>query len=244
MKLDGTASCPLKATVGSTLPPPSEGRLCLPPHPHPNRRGLKPAPPLVVLAGLTLLRLSSSSVTGCSPPSAEAEGGGTGSFLFLIPWSLPALVGRRLDRRLFSLRHRQFSGLALKGGPESLLFLALIGGSVASPRPPSNRRAASGSPPLVVVAGFTFLPGTPRQFSCLASIKGGGQESFLVNPVRLLPALVGRVQQAAPYSRSSSRRSPGSPLQGGRESLLLLSLRAVGSKLPTFGTRPCLPSRR
>ena len=65
----------------------------LPPHTPPNRRGLKPSPPLVVPGGFTFASSSSSSVLGSSPPW-QSQGGGSESFLFLLLALLPPLGGR------------------------------------------------------------------------------------------------------------------------------------------------------
>ena len=95
---------------------PSGGKLCFPPHPPSNRRSSKAAaPPLVVLAGLTFLARRHRQL-----PDArllrQAEGGGTGSFLFLLPSSL---AGSRwqpgVNPGLFSFVVVAFSQLALTG---------------------------------------------------------------------------------------------------------------------------------
>ena len=90
--------------------------------------------------------------------------------------------------------HRQFSGLALKGGPESFLFVSLTWGSVAPPHPLQSSDPL-GPPPLVVLAGLMFVGDTHRQFSGLAPYRGG-PESFLFGHLPLVPALVGRRAEA------------------------------------------------
>ena len=135
----------------AALPPLEEASL--PPDPHPIVRRLKPPLSTAGSRRLNVPRRSSSSVPGCSPLPVPGRGG-TGSFLFLSPRLLPPLGGRMQQAASSSsLRHRQFSGLALKGGPESFLFLALTGGSFASPRPPSDRSA--GQRPASLHCGFS-----------------------------------------------------------------------------------------
>ena len=94
-------------------------------------------------------------------------------------------------------------------------------GGFTSPRTPPNRRAASCSPPLVVVAGLTFVGDTPRQFPGLA-LTGRPRELPRWSPSSLAGSR--RADSKLSYCRSSSLRSPVSPLQGGPESLLLFSL--------------------
>ena len=99
----------------------SLGEALLPPDPHPTvERAKALSPPLGVLAGFTFLVGSSSSVTGCSPPRVP-RGGGTGSFLFVPPRLLPALVGRLSKLSLSSFVVTAFSGLALTGRPGELV---------------------------------------------------------------------------------------------------------------------------
>ena len=117
-------------------------------------------------------------------------------------------------------------GSPLQGGRESFLFLAQVGGSFAPSHtlPPISRTlkgppSTGGSRRLnvrVVVPSLQFpdarLPGKPGRRH---------RELCSVSPSSLAGS---RRQRQSRCSRSSSLRSLGSPLQGGRESLFLLSL--------------------
>ena len=76
----------------------------------------------------------------------------------------------RSDPKGSSLSEPRLDGGVLFSFRQLKLPSLSSGGSAASPTPPSNRRARLKpvSPPLVVVAGLTFLQDTPRQFSGLA----------------------------------------------------------------------------
>ena len=140
---------------------------------------LGPAPPLVVVAALTFVIVSSLT----SPP----KGGGPESFLFLS-WRL-SKGGSQQAGFLSSLIVAAFSGLARWGGPESLLLFPLTGGSVASPRPPSNRRplaSSTGCPRRLYVR-------TVHSSSVLSSRLPKGRRPRELPPLNwpLLPALKG-----------------------------------------------------
>ena len=61
----------------------------------------------------------------------------------LLPLLAP-LVGRAGKPALLSLRHRQFPGLAPRGGPGSFLFLALTWGKLCFPHTPIQSSEAVG----------------------------------------------------------------------------------------------------
>ena len=184
---------------------------------------------------------SSSSLTGCSPPSAKAEGGGTGGLLFLLVALVPALVGRSGKPDLSSLIVAAFSRLAPKGGRESLLLFPLTGGSFASPRPPSNRRSRyPGPPPLGVVAGFTFLTGTRRQFSGLASKEAAQRASSSTRFVSCLLSEAAAKAAVIVHRRGVLRARP---CRAARRACFS-SLQRRPALPDTFGTRPCpLPTK-
>ena len=137
-----------------------------------------------------------------------ARGGGTGSFFLLLVALLPALGG---SPRQAAVCSRSSSSVLwarpYQGGPESILFLSLSGERLRlSPHPSPNRRHLKVPPPLVVLAGLTFLLLRRAAVPGCSPLPGAREEAapgaLLFLSRRLLPALVGR-QQAA-YSRSSS----------------------------------------
>ena len=173
---------------GRRLKPAYKGGRCSKLHLERNRRTASCPPPRGKASPLPGPLTQSSHPEGCSSTdgsrrlnatvvivvvssrllASRCPGGGTGSFLLLFLGSLPALVGRTAKAVLFSLRHRQFSRLALKGGRESFLFLRSPVGELRSPTPPPLVRPRCGLSPLFVLAGLTFGRSTRRQFSQLA----------------------------------------------------------------------------
>ena len=116
------------------------GEALLPPYPH----------PIGAAVGRTSTGCSrgrrSSSVRRSSSPDARPPTGRAApvAWPFLSVRLLPLSVGGSSKLLPIVARHRCVLSARLAGGRESLLFLPLSGGSVASPTPPSNRQGPSG----------------------------------------------------------------------------------------------------
>ena len=210
-----------------------------PPDPHPIV-GRKRPPPLVVLAGLTFVDPSSSSVPGCSPPLKGRR------HRELPPPRSSSLAGSRWAVQqaepIVAASSSVLSARPFRAAERASSSLLSLGEALPPPDPhPIGQPAEAGFPPLVVLAGFTFVAGTPRQFSRLArwaAERASSSTRFL--SCRL--SMGGRQQAAflytfviAAFSRLALNRAAG---------------RACSSSLPgrrqqaaSFGTRPCLASR-
>ena len=124
-----------------------------------------------------------------------------------------------------------FSQLALAGRLRELALPCSTGGSFASPRPPSNRSQQAGCS--TVCSRRLYVPRRHSSSVLRARPCRAARRASSSALLRLLPALEGSPEQAQGCSRSSSLRSPSSPLQGGWESLFLFSQAASAAELPT-----------
>ena len=133
-------------------------------------------------------------------PRLEQARGGPGGLLFLFLPLLPPLEGSPGDARPVIVHRRCISCLALKGGQESCLLFSPLGGSSSpSQTHPPIVEALQASPPLLVLAGFTFSSSVVRLRSRMlaSSEAGGGTESLPSALLVHLPALVGSVRFGA-----------------------------------------------
>ena len=199
----------LESNRRSVAAPPL-GRLRLP-RPHPIVGRLKPSSSTSGSRGL-YVRLRSSSLQFSDARLLGARGGGTESFAPRLLPLLPALGGSAASSAVVAASSSLLLSRPYRAARRASSSSAQLGEALLPPDPhPIGQPPKGGFPPLVVVAGFTFLGDTHRQFSGLAPA-GRPRELPLRSPSSLAGSRWAARKRA--YSRSSSRRSPGSPLTG------------------------------